>query len=79
VAELRNVTLSNPIKEAAMQTQHSQPLDLTLLPATRELSEHDLEHVASGKDFFGGVGMFSRYGGFVGSFPSINIPNFFGS
>lgn len=62
-----------------MQTPHSQPLDLTLLPANQELSEHDLEKVSSGKDFFSGFGTFSRYGGFVGSFPSINIPNFFGS
>jgi hypothetical protein len=77
--ETSPVPSSITIKEATMRTSQPQPLDLTLLPANKELPEHELEQVSSGKDFFGGFGTFSRYGGFVGTFPSINIPNFFGS
>lgn len=59
-----------------MFTQHSPILDLEIVPTSTELQDQDLEQV-SGK--LAGFGTFSRYAGFVGNFPSFNIPNFFGS
>jgi len=67
-----------------MQPKSPNPLDLDLVQqANAELDDLDLECVAGGMDKFGPLGRLPSFIPFrsfpMMSFPSIKIPNFFGS